>query len=647
MYFNGTVSVKKGSKQLIGVGTKFKYAMANISAGQLITIDSSTGREINIIQSIQSNEELTLFWDSKVDISNATYVISTTISGSLPDFGQKNSATVQWANKLIDGISQLMTSQSDMIKIEMPYGEIVELKTYKSKISVGDFGIGSSPLSAGISPPFPLNANDATNGGLYAGGGTNANNYFDKYSPLWAGVRQGGDGSGTVVQFQFSADGKKLACRVRDRNTWGSWCEFMSLDGGGLQKLNGSLVASSHRIGANPLSATRDGNDYLNLYPAKNPDGQDLAFFQYNFGNIWNGQLYVPRVPSGGREYLISSGINNLSGRVLTFKASAVNQACYFESLWTDGSSRWRLGSTDFTSNFEITTGGGATLTLTKDKLTANRRNVVQVGDFGVGSGKLVSENRFDDFGSGLDSGFYSYVNPKQVPDGVTAYGNVISIQYDAQNWQKLIFSNYGAYFHVQRCINGSRSTVQVMTKDMWTVDGNGFYKKSSPIIKIKPSGDFVVNDESEGAVVEKIGVGHYRVLNTEGFHSDLAWGVDGGVSVPKDHNDNPLIWIEPEVNADGSIDIYTFHRENYIPDSIRKMRERRLNKMGGTYSSKVDGEPCDIPEGAFIDVRVEMPYNSIYNIKKRAIERVLALENIIRVQGEIMNSKIKLLTKK
>lgn len=50
-------------------------------------------------------------------------------------------------------------------------------------------------------------------------------------------------------------------------------------------------------------------------------------------------------------------------------------------------------------------------------------------------------------------------------------------------------------------------------------------------------------------------GVGVYRISNILGPHSDKAWGgIDGGFEIPKDRNGQRLLWLDYEVDADGSI---------------------------------------------------------------------------------------------
>ncbi|HEM8766044.1 TPA: phage tail protein, partial [Enterobacter roggenkampii] len=85
----------------------------------------------------------------------------------------------------------------------------------------------------------------------------------------------------------------------------------------------------------------------------------------------------------------------------------------------------------------------------------------------------------------------------------------------------------------------------------------------------------------------------------------------DGGFEIPTDRNKQPLIWLDYEVNADGSVLVKTYHREH--PSAPAFARNER--------DGLADGEPIDIPSDQFVSVRVEMPASSIWNQKQKAIE--------------------------
>lgn len=140
------------------------------------------------------------------------------------------------------------------------------------------------------------------------------------------------------------------------------------------------------------------------------------------------------------------------------------------------------------------------------------------------------------------------------------------------------------------------------------TVDSNGFIKTASPIVKLFSDGKYEVNDESEGCVVTRQGLGEYLIEGCTGLNSDAAWGgVDGGFEIPTDRNKQPLIWLDYEVNADGSVLVKTYHRTNPgAPEFAR-------NEIEGLS----DGDPVDIPTDQFVSVRVQMPACSIWNQKQ------------------------------
>lgn len=148
--------------------------------------------------------------------------------------------------------------------------------------------------------------------------------------------------------------------------------------------------------------------------------------------------------------------------------------------------------------------------------------------------------------------------------------------------------------------------------------DTNGFYKTSSPIIKIWGDGTTELNSESEGATVVRVDTGVYKVSGVLGFNSSPEWGgADGGYSVPQNGNGLPLLWLDFEIAPDGDITIRTYHRtHSNAPEFARNLIG--IKHDDGSFTETVkDGEPVDIPAGRWIDLRVEMPHNSPWNIKQ------------------------------
>ena len=166
-------------------------------------------------------------------------------------------------------------------------------------------------------------------------------------------------------------------------------------------------------------------------------------------------------------------------------------------------------------------------------------------------------------------------------------------------------------------------------------VDGSGYLKKSSPVILVYPGGTFDTNDESEGAEVSRTGTGQYHITGILGYNSDGAWGVNGGISVPKDNNGLELVYVDDRVQEDGSIIIETCHRQHaHLPERFQNWRLKEVTPEGERVFWQ-DGEPCDLPESTRLDVRVEMPQGSVWNVKQRELAEQMEREQAEREAQE------------
>ncbi|ENJ7585351.1 hypothetical protein ACVS1I_004222 [Providencia rettgeri] len=188
------------------------------------------------------------------------------------------------------------------------------------------------------------------------------------------------------------------------------------------------------------------------------------------------------------------------------------------------------------------------------------------------------------------------------------------------------------------------------------TKDSNGNLKAASPIIRV--FADHVdPNEEAEGVTLKKLHTGIYQLHGVLGLHSDASWGgINGGITIPCGINQLPLVYalydvlekgkphpfdgriVEPD--EDGDIVLYTSYRQHDLPQNIQYERfklypEFLRDATEGEesipgFDGKVEltpGEPCDIPRGHWVDVRVNMPSNSIYNQKQAEAERLAKLE--------------------
>lgn len=158
------------------------------------------------------------------------------------------------------------------------------------------------------------------------------------------------------------------------------------------------------------------------------------------------------------------------------------------------------------------------------------------------------------------------------------------------------------------------------------TKDSNGNLKAASPIIKLFAD-KIECNEESEGVEMEYLGIGHYLIKGVVGFNADGAWGINNGFVIPQDHNGKNMVLIDYEVRPDGDIEVFVFHQQNAdMPERFQNKRIKYFDEEGAPVYFE-NYEPCDVPESRWIDMRVEMPPNSIYNQKLAEAEQLAKIE--------------------
>ncbi|HHR6116707.1 TPA: hypothetical protein ACS72I_000308 [Providencia alcalifaciens] len=150
------------------------------------------------------------------------------------------------------------------------------------------------------------------------------------------------------------------------------------------------------------------------------------------------------------------------------------------------------------------------------------------------------------------------------------------------------------------------------------TKDANGNLKVASPVIKVY-SDHVELNDESEGVELEKLGTGRYKLKGTLGMNSDASWGgYNGGLVAPLGINGLELLWVDYKVLSDGDIIIETNYRKHSdLPPPVLLKRLITYPEFMDENGDELESyAPVDIPNGHWIDVRVNMPSDSIYNQK-------------------------------
>ncbi|MGW1368715.1 phage tail fiber protein [Providencia hangzhouensis] len=280
--------------------------------------------------------------------------------------------------------------------------------------------------------------------------------------------------------------------------------------------------------------------------------------------------------------------------------------------------------------------------------LPAESGTLMQVGDFGIGkaNGNDLSLPSLTDF-SRMANGIF-FISPSRTQGlaeiGLPSiYGNaIVAKNGNGAGVTTIVMAQFGnnaiSILRKNRP-QDDHELVKVYTTANTTKDSNGNLKVASPIIKVFAD-HIETNDESEGATMEHLGVGHYLIKGVLGFNADGAWGINNGIVIPQDHNGKNMVLVDYDVRKDGSIELFVFHQQNAdMPERFQNKRIKDFDKDGNPIYFE-NYEPCDIPEGRWIDMRVEMPEDSIYNLKQAGAER-LAKEEAERQAEEAKNAEI------
>ena len=261
----------------------------------------------------------------------------------------------------------------------------------------------------------------------------------------------------------------------------------------------------------------------------------------------------------------------------------------------------------------------------------------MQVGDFGFGSRapsiikdaelKAVLPTQVIRQGGGAEDNSFN------------TWGNGFNVNYASDRSNGIFFSSGTGKVSNYTVFNGALTKYDIYNTANTTKDANGNLKAASPVVKLFAD-DIELNDESEGVEMEHLGVGHYLIKGVVGFNSDGAWGINNGFVIPQDHNGKNMVLIDYKVRPDGDIEVFVFHQQNVdMPERFQNKRIKYIDKDGNPVYYE-NYEPCDVPESRWIDMRVEMPVNSIYNLKQAEAER-LAKEEADRQAEEAKNAEI------
>ncbi|MBG5893237.1 pyocin knob domain-containing protein [Providencia rettgeri] len=268
--------------------------------------------------------------------------------------------------------------------------------------------------------------------------------------------------------------------------------------------------------------------------------------------------------------------------------------------------------------------------------LPSSPGTLVRTADYGIGYPVSLSGNldlplsQVTGVGKYMQSQSALATTEKEYPLGGMA-GTLINYQTTGgmvlQEYR--VYSRaYGIYYRVVKGDGTSSGVPWFMQYNTGntTKDSNGNLKAASPVVKLFAD-NIELNEESEGVEMEHLGIGHYLIKGVVGFNADGAWGINNGFVIPQDHNGKNMVLIDYEVRPDGDIEIFVFHQQNAdMPERFQNKRIKHFDEEGVPVYFE-NYELCDVPESRWIDMRVEMPPNSLYNQKQAEAQRLAKLE--------------------
>ncbi|MEX9839991.1 hypothetical protein AB7X06_02410 [Providencia rettgeri] len=335
-----------------------------------------------------------------------------------------------------------------------------------------------------------------------------------------------------------------------------------------------------------------------------------------------------------------AGGVIICRGDPFKFKRETAQFGAFIKFLDSDDTNLGYVGFGSSQNTISLSNQkAGTALSLGSDKsLKYNGTDVMLAGDYGLGA---VNINLEELYGSGQNfdlplmfnsrgTGLYAWGGTKNPPN-VNKYNFLFHQRWSGNQATPpqaiLGMTPEGDLFHYGKTTSESWfDKVTFYSTKNTTKDSNGNLKAASPVVKLFAD-NIELNEESEGVEMEHLGVGHYLIKGVVGFNADGAWGINNGFAIPQDHNGKNMVLIDYEVRPDGDIEIFVFHQQNAdMPERFQNKRIKHFDEEGVPVYFE-NYEPCDVPESRWIDMRVEMPPNSLYNQKQAEAERLAKIE--------------------
>lgn len=632
-YYQGSIKIEAGSNVVTGTGTQWKVNLYGIGEGQALVI----GNERLEILYVDSDTSIRLALPHAQGYTGS-YHIETSYAGTGGDASRQISAALRRLTTLTFDWTEWMTSSAATIIATDALGQPVEIATYKALSAVaGDVG----PLTDRVQ------SYDSANGISWKGGQSvvdlvkgyqmqmGLNDGWNNFGVGYIASKKGDTWS--ILQIPHESGTRQIASR--------QWVNNLIYNSGGNSTVMKNPATARVATIANDAGEV-GGFDFQNSRWA-------FVHNQANF-TIWGGitnnsdGAYVGYKSQRGDGTSVQWQTAAYSGN-----AAGTTSFAFYEQDKPAGATnvnQWRFlreGSVDIATRQWTLNTAVYKHSLLPQSINSDNQN--------TRNDLLAKQTYWDYRNLSYDQtrSFLSY------PVGVSCGISTIDKIWGGSNHQVIA----SATFRGWRDASGNFANFQLISRSgvlywrsgnagldtmssAWTVwseantttDGNGFIKRSSPIVTISNKG-YTTNRESRGATVHKLETGKYQICNILGYNEDGLWGINGGIVVPKDNNGLELVFVKDKVNADGSIVIATYHRQHsHLPEPFQNHRIKEIVNGKPVYMQ--DGEQCDLPSFTRLDVRVGMPSDSIWNKRQEAARVASQLFLICKAQQDIINNK-------
>ncbi|HED3879257.1 TPA: phage tail protein [Enterobacter hormaechei subsp. hoffmannii] len=270
-------------------------------------------------------------------------------------------------------------------------------------------------------------------------------------------------------------------------------------------------------------------------------------------------------------------------------------------------------GGTGATNAADARTNLGLGNSATRDVATSDQMSPAMDGSKLLDAGTLgfASPRHLSSFGN-MTTGVFRYTSGTQyAPDNQGGVG--IQAAYDGSpSVTAFVWSRIGSAYIKSGTANNTFSWVKVYTEANTTKASDGTLKAASPVARIVKTqeenqrtdidepgfvwcGCGTANAEAEGITISRLDVGVYMLTGSAGLASS-GWQL----LPPMDPSGmGELGVVEAEQTDSGELTIRLFKRKYILSDEGEVI--------------KTKGEPIDVPANSWIDVRLDMPSDSLF----------------------------------